>query len=140
MNITDAIVLMLLGAFLVSFVYFSMVELDEKVSTRDAKAQMKEISEYIVHGVTNTYLSGKNINAPHVRIVKELHAPQEINGHVYTITLTKAYVEVYCPELDYFVRTYLNIDESIIVEKGLWAEHMKVIYLKEDEEEKIELV
>ena len=45
MNITDAIILMMLGAFLVSFVYASMSELEGKVNTRNTKAQMEEIGE-----------------------------------------------------------------------------------------------
>jgi len=140
MNITDAIIIMMLGAFLVSFVYASMSELEDKVNTRNTKAQMGEIGEYVVKGITETYLSGKNIDALHVKIVKELQIPGEINGYLYKIKLTKEYVEVYSPKLDYSIRSYLNIDEDIIAGKDIWAGEIKVVYLKEDETERIELI
>lgn len=140
MNITDAIILVMLGVFLVSFVYASMNELEDKVNTRNTKAQMGEIGEYVVKGITETYLSGKNIDALHVKIVKELQIPGEINGYLYKIKLTKEYVEVYSPKLDYSIRSYLNIDEDIIAGKDIWAGEIKVVYLKEDETERIELI
>jgi len=139
-NITDAIIIMMLGAFLVSFVYASMNELEDKVNTRNTKVEMGEIGNYVVKGITETYLSGKNINAPHVKIVKKLQIPKEINGYLYKIKLTKEYVEVYCPKLDYSIKRYLNIDGDIIVGKDIWAEDIKVVYLKENGIEKIELI
>lgn len=140
MNITDAIILVMLGVFLVSFVYTSMNELEDKVTIRDTKARMEEIGEYVAHGITETYLSGKNIDAPHVKIVKELQLPQVINGYLYKIKLTKEYVEVYCPKLNHSVRRYLIIDEGMIIGSDTWARDMKIVYLKEDEIEKIELI
>ncbi|MEA1993058.1 MAG: hypothetical protein U9N35_01485 [Euryarchaeota archaeon] len=140
MNITDAMILMLLGAFLVSFVYASMSELEDTVSTRDTKEQMAEIGSSLANGITEVYLSGKNINAPHVKIVKNVQIPRMIHGHLYAITLTKSYIEVNCPELDYFVRTYLSIDESIIEGKDIWPDEITIVYLKEQETERIELI
>ena len=82
MNITDAIILVMLGVFLVSFVYASMEELGDKVNTRNTKVEMEEMGSYIARGITETYLSGKNIDASHVKIIKELQVPEEINGYL----------------------------------------------------------
>ena len=140
MNITDAILLMMLGAFVVSFVYGSMYELKDRITKEDTKKEMERIGEYIVKGITETYLSGRNIDAPHVRIEEELLLPDGLNGYLYKIKLTKEYVEVNCPELNYQVKSYLNIPEGIIVVKDTWAGRIKIIYIKEEETERIELI
>ena len=113
MNITDAIVLMLLGAFLVSFVYASMSELEETITVRNTKFRMEEVGGSIAHDLVEAYLSGKNIDAPYVEVTTEVQIPSEINGYLYKVTLTKESVDVYCPRLDYLARKYFAIDGSI---------------------------